>query len=283
MCRLSLPVHCTVGPVPFLNEAPAKKWTGVQLCCLTVCWVLLHVGSISMSGVVCMQAGVTALCSALHSSHNQWPFCLRWWMREKCSVSTLVVHTFFFLSLSVAAFALSALYLTHAELLKVNNLHCCQLLQRSCVLLMSTHTQNHTHTRACAGLCAAHQLFVAPSAWLVEFSILLCYCVTSSMWLMLARVAVVFGGCMCVSSLQARVKNEFLDYKDLAALPKVKAIYEVQQPDLISSSYQPYHRYTSDDRLDTYCYGEVLLPHTPGQTQPGLTIGLFSEVLCLVV
>lgn len=72
--------------------------------------------------------------------------------------------------------------------------------------------------------------------------------------------------CVCVSSLQARVKNEILDYKDLAALPKVKAIYEVQQPDLISSSYQPYHRYTSDDRLDTYSYGEVLLPHTPGQT-----------------
>ncbi|KAK2849390.1 hypothetical protein Q5P01_009224 [Channa striata] len=56
----------------------------------------------------------------------------------------------------------------------------------------------------------------------------------------------------------ARVENEILDYKDLAALPKVKAIYEVQQPDLISSSFQPYHRYTSDDRLDTYCYGESL-------------------------
>uniref|UniRef100_A0A668AUZ4 Actin binding LIM protein family, member 3 n=1 Tax=Myripristis murdjan TaxID=586833 RepID=A0A668AUZ4_9TELE len=56
----------------------------------------------------------------------------------------------------------------------------------------------------------------------------------------------------------ARVENEILDYKDLAALPKVKAIYEVQQPDLISSSYQPYHRYTSDDRLDTYSYGESL-------------------------
>uniref|UniRef100_A0A665U1D2 Actin binding LIM protein family, member 3 n=1 Tax=Echeneis naucrates TaxID=173247 RepID=A0A665U1D2_ECHNA len=54
----------------------------------------------------------------------------------------------------------------------------------------------------------------------------------------------------------ARVENEILAYKDLAALPKVKAIYEVQQPDLISSSYQPYHRYTSDDRLDTYSYGE---------------------------
>ncbi|XP_035798773.2 actin-binding LIM protein 3 isoform X6 [Amphiprion ocellaris] len=56
----------------------------------------------------------------------------------------------------------------------------------------------------------------------------------------------------------ARVESEILDYKDLAALPKVKAIYEVQQPDLISSSYQPYHRYISDDRLDTYSYGEIL-------------------------
>ncbi|KAM9741848.1 actin-binding LIM protein 3 isoform 3-T3 [Menidia menidia] len=56
----------------------------------------------------------------------------------------------------------------------------------------------------------------------------------------------------------ARVENEILDYKDLAALPKIKAIYEVQQPDLISSSYQPYHRYTSDDRLDYYSYGESL-------------------------
>lgn len=55
------------------------------------------------------------------------------------------------------------------------------------------------------------------------------------------------------------MKNEILDYKDLAALPKVKAIYEVQQPDLISSSCQPYNRYTSDDRLDTYIYGEVFL------------------------
>lgn len=77
-------------------------------------------------------------------------------------------------------------------------------------------------------------------------------------------LSVVFGVCarVCVSSLQARVKNEILDYKDLAALPKVKAIYEVQQPDLISSSCQPYNRYTSDDRLDTYIYGEVFLWHT---------------------
>nr|XP_033948812.1 actin-binding LIM protein 3 isoform X5 [Pseudochaenichthys georgianus] len=56
----------------------------------------------------------------------------------------------------------------------------------------------------------------------------------------------------------ARVKNQFLDYKDLAALPKVRAIYEVQPPDLISSSYQPYHRYTSEDMLEPYGYGESL-------------------------
>ncbi|KAM9833197.1 actin-binding LIM protein 3 isoform 5-T6 [Syngnathus typhle] len=57
----------------------------------------------------------------------------------------------------------------------------------------------------------------------------------------------------------ARLANEFLDYKDLAALPKIKAIYEVQHPDLICSSYQAYQRYTSDDRLNlTYSYGESL-------------------------
>uniref|UniRef100_A0A673VR42 Actin binding LIM protein family member 3 n=1 Tax=Salmo trutta TaxID=8032 RepID=A0A673VR42_SALTR len=50
----------------------------------------------------------------------------------------------------------------------------------------------------------------------------------------------------------ARVENEILDYKDLAALPKVKAIYEVQPPDLISS-----YQYSSDD-IETFSYGEVL-------------------------
>lgn len=67
-----------------------------------------------------------------------------------------------------------------------------------------------------------------------------------------------------MSSLQARVENDFLDYKDLAALPKIKAIYEVQPPDLICSSYQPYHRYASEERLDTYSYGEVHSKHSPG-------------------
>lgn len=55
--------------------------------------------------------------------------------------------------------------------------------------------------------------------------------------------------------------NEILNYKDLAALPKIKAIYEVQRPDLIS--YEPYHRYTSDETLERYSYGEVLRLQEP--------------------
>uniref|UniRef100_A0A8C5PDC7 Actin binding LIM protein family member 3 n=1 Tax=Leptobrachium leishanense TaxID=445787 RepID=A0A8C5PDC7_9ANUR len=52
----------------------------------------------------------------------------------------------------------------------------------------------------------------------------------------------------------AKVNNEILNYKDLAALPKIKAIYAVQRPDLIS--YEPYGRYTSEEMLERYSYGE---------------------------
>nr|XP_015204798.1 PREDICTED: actin-binding LIM protein 3 [Lepisosteus oculatus] len=63
----------------------------------------------------------------------------------------------------------------------------------------------------------------------------------------------------------AKVDNEILNYKDFAALPKVKAIYDVQRPELIS--YEPYHRYTSDDRLERYSYGEDRGMHTNGCSQ----------------
>ncbi|KAI4882495.1 hypothetical protein NFI96_018891, partial [Prochilodus magdalenae] len=54
----------------------------------------------------------------------------------------------------------------------------------------------------------------------------------------------------------AKMENEILNYKDLAAMPKIKAIYDVQRPDLIP--YEAYHRYSSDDRLERYSYGESL-------------------------
>lgn len=37
-----------------------------------------------------------------------------------------------------------------------------------------------------------------------------------------------------------------LDYKDLAALPKTKAIYNIDRPDMLS--YSPYISYASEER-----------------------------------
>ncbi|XP_059846168.1 actin-binding LIM protein 3 isoform X3 [Hypanus sabinus] len=54
----------------------------------------------------------------------------------------------------------------------------------------------------------------------------------------------------------AKVDNEILDYRDLAALPKVKTIYDVQRPDLVS--YEQYQKSASEDRLERYGFGESL-------------------------
>ncbi|XP_030578419.1 actin-binding LIM protein 2 isoform X11 [Archocentrus centrarchus] len=59
--------------------------------------------------------------------------------------------------------------------------------------------------------------------------------------------------------IYAKLGEEMLDYKDLAALPKTKAIYNIDRPDMLS--YSPYVSYPSDDRH----YGESpqLLSTTP--------------------
>ncbi|XP_051869498.1 actin-binding LIM protein 3 isoform X4 [Pristis pectinata] len=54
----------------------------------------------------------------------------------------------------------------------------------------------------------------------------------------------------------AKVDNEILDYRDLAALPKVKTIYDVQRPDLVS--YEQYQKSASEDRLERHSFGESL-------------------------
>ncbi|XP_073540738.1 actin-binding LIM protein 1 isoform X5 [Phyllobates terribilis] len=46
--------------------------------------------------------------------------------------------------------------------------------------------------------------------------------------------------------LRAKVDDEILDYKDLAAIPKVKAIYDIERPDLIT--YESFHTSTYDER-----------------------------------
>ncbi|XP_074397795.1 actin-binding LIM protein 2 isoform X7 [Zonotrichia albicollis] len=60
--------------------------------------------------------------------------------------------------------------------------------------------------------------------------------------------------------IYAKLGDEILDYRDLAALPKNKAIYNIDRPDMIS--YSPYISYSSDDR---HSYGESpqLLSPTP--------------------
>lgn len=45
---------------------------------------------------------------------------------------------------------------------------------------------------------------------------------------------------------QAKLGEEMLDYKDLAALPKTKAIYNIDRPDMLS--YSPYISYASEER-----------------------------------
>ncbi|KAK6493536.1 actin-binding LIM protein 2-like isoform X1 [Huso huso] len=46
--------------------------------------------------------------------------------------------------------------------------------------------------------------------------------------------------------IYTKLGDEFLDYKDLAALPKIKAIYNIDRPDMLT--YSPYMNYSSGDR-----------------------------------
>ncbi|XP_065264632.1 actin-binding LIM protein 1 isoform X4 [Emys orbicularis] len=54
--------------------------------------------------------------------------------------------------------------------------------------------------------------------------------------------------------LRAKVDNEILDYKDLAAIPKVKAIYDIERPDLIT--YEPFYTSAYEERQERQSLGE---------------------------
>ncbi|XP_075875132.1 actin-binding LIM protein 1a isoform X11 [Nelusetta ayraudi] len=47
-------------------------------------------------------------------------------------------------------------------------------------------------------------------------------------------------------TIYAKVDNEILDYRDLAAIPKVKAIYDIERPDLIT--YEPLYTTSLDEK-----------------------------------
>ncbi|XP_029942310.1 actin-binding LIM protein 2 isoform X10 [Salarias fasciatus] len=62
--------------------------------------------------------------------------------------------------------------------------------------------------------------------------------------------------------IYAKLGEETLDYKDLAALPKTKAIYNIDRPDMLS--YSPYVSYPSEERH----YGEGDGEKSPRQRRP---------------
>uniref|UniRef100_A0AAZ3Q0J5 Actin-binding LIM protein 2 n=1 Tax=Oncorhynchus tshawytscha TaxID=74940 RepID=A0AAZ3Q0J5_ONCTS len=62
--------------------------------------------------------------------------------------------------------------------------------------------------------------------------------------------------------IYAKLGDEMLDYKDLAALPKIKAIYNIDRPDMLS--YSPYVSYPSEERH----YGEGDGEKSPHQRRP---------------
>ncbi|XP_031441279.1 actin-binding LIM protein 2 isoform X7 [Clupea harengus] len=62
--------------------------------------------------------------------------------------------------------------------------------------------------------------------------------------------------------IYAKLGDELLDYKDLAALPKTKAIYNIDRPDMLS--YSPYISYPAEERT----YGEGDGEKSPRQRRP---------------
>ncbi|XP_073671719.1 actin-binding LIM protein 2 [Paramisgurnus dabryanus] len=61
--------------------------------------------------------------------------------------------------------------------------------------------------------------------------------------------------------IYAKLGDELLDYKDLAALPKIKAIYNIDRPDMLS--YSPHVSYPVEDRT----FGESPQQLTPTPTE----------------
>ena len=60
-----------------------------------------------------------------------------------------------------------------------------------------------------------------------------------------------------VSLLQSKADSDVLDYKQLAALPRVKAVYDIQQPDIIPYQADHPHSQLSVDTLERYNCGQV--------------------------
>nr|XP_031538429.1 actin-binding LIM protein 1 isoform X10 [Vicugna pacos] len=72
-------------------------------------------------------------------------------------------------------------------------------------------------------------------------------------------------------TIYAKVDNEILDYKDLAAIPKVKAIYDIERPDLIT--YEPFYSSGYDDKQERQSLGESPRTLSPTPSAEGYQDG----------
>lgn len=72
-------------------------------------------------------------------------------------------------------------------------------------------------------------------------------------------------------TIYAKVDNEILDYKDLAAIPKVKAIYDIERPDLIT--YEPFYTSGYEDKQERQSLGESPRTLSPTPSAEGFQDG----------
>uniref|UniRef100_A0A672MPP1 Actin-binding LIM protein 1-like n=1 Tax=Sinocyclocheilus grahami TaxID=75366 RepID=A0A672MPP1_SINGR len=75
-------------------------------------------------------------------------------------------------------------------------------------------------------------------------------------------------------TIYAKVDNEILDYKDLAAIPKVKAIYDIERPDLIN--YEPLYTTSLDESEERESVGEVKISQTETRSPTPTTEGYYD-------
>lgn len=70
-------------------------------------------------------------------------------------------------------------------------------------------------------------------------------------------------------SFQAKMDNEVLGYKDLAAIPKDKAILDIERPDLMI--YEPHFTYSLMEHVELPRSREVRVPQ--GRSRPPVVFG----------
>lgn len=77
---------------------------------------------------------------------------------------------------------------------------------------------------------------------------------------------------------QAKVDNEIIDYRDLAAIPRVKAIYDIEHPDMISYKSVNDNPSTLDNkgnRQNRQSPAEVTSSNAPSCIQRHVCVSLF--------